>query len=161
MSEPLLGRSTEALDLHGTQCGSEMDTARHHATESMEFGSGPTENPALGARLRYRPLVRRTYRCVHSPRSRKGPRLLRVGGDNYPVLTALPRRFVAMDRCMARLRFQSSCGAPHAGPFRRASKRVARVLDDLRELPLILVRESESLEYLRANGISDNVRLRR
>ncbi len=148
-------------DLHGTQCGSEMDTRlSHHGLDRWHLRPGQRGTPrwALNYALgRWGP-PNVSMRALASI-AEGATAALQVGGDNYSQPPALPRRFVAMDRCMARLGVPVVLWGASVGPFVGASKRVARVLDDLRELPLILVRESESLEYLRANGISDNVRL--
>jgi len=147
--------------LHSGQCASEMDMRlSHHMLDRWSLG--PVRRRTLRWALAYAigrwgpPNV--SMRALASIAD-GATAALQVGGDNYSQPPALPRRFVAMDRCMARLGVSVVLWGASVGPFVGASKGVARVLDDLRKLPLILVRESESLEYLRANDISGNVHL--
>lgn len=84
---------------------------------------------------------------------------LEVGGDHYSLDYGKPLDFMAMDR------FLQSRGVPvvlwgaSVGPFDADPKFARRMFEHLRSLSGIFVRESESFDYLRANGVTENVHL--
>ena len=84
---------------------------------------------------------------------------LEVGGDHYSLDYGKPLNFMAMDR------FLQSRGVPvvlwgsSVGPFDADPEFAALMFDHLRSLTGVFVRESDSFDYLRANGVSENVHL--
>ena len=84
---------------------------------------------------------------------------LEVGGDHYSLDYGKPTYYMAMDR------FLLSRGVPvvlwgaSVGPFDADPKFAPRMFDHLRRLSAIFVRESDSFNYLRSNGVADNVHL--
>lgn len=84
---------------------------------------------------------------------------LQIGGDHYSLDYGKPLSFMAIDR------FLAGCGVPvvlwgvSVGPFDADPVFSKQIFKHLRSLSGIFVRESESLDYLRANGVSENVHL--
>jgi len=84
---------------------------------------------------------------------------LEVGGDNYSLDYGKPLYYIAMDQ------FLQSHGVPvvlwgaSVGPFDADPVFAPKMFAHLRTLSAIFVRENDSLNYLQANGVSDNVHL--
>lgn len=82
---------------------------------------------------------------------------LQVGGDCYSLDYGLPEIFMEIDDSLL------ACGVPvvlwgaTVGPFDRNPEFAERMFEHLRRLTAIFVREDESLNYLRENGVADNV----
>lgn len=85
--------------------------------------------------------------------------VLEVGGDHYSLDYGKPTYYMAMDR------FLQSRGVPvvlwgaSVGPFDADPAFAPRMFNHLRSLSAIFVRESDSYNYLRANGVVENVHL--
>jgi len=86
---------------------------------------------------------------------------LEVGGDNYSLYhgNGKPDRFMAMDRFLLQHRIPVVLWGASVGPFDADPAFAARMFVHLRSLNAIFVRETASLDYLRANNVSDNVHL--
>jgi polysaccharide pyruvyl transferase WcaK-like protein len=84
---------------------------------------------------------------------------LEVGGDNYSLDYGKPDGFLDMDRFIQRRGIPIVLWGASVGPFDDAPEFAARIFTHLSSLFAIFVRETESLEYLRAHGVSRNVHL--
>ena len=86
---------------------------------------------------------------------------LEVGGDNYSINhhNGKPEIFMGMDRCIQKRRIPVVLWGASVGPFDADPVFAPRMFKHLRQLAGIFVRETESLEYLRAHGVSENVQL--
>ncbi len=84
---------------------------------------------------------------------------LELGGDNYSLDYGRPETFMAMDRFLLKQGIPVVLWGASVGPFDADQEFAPRMFDHLRKLAAIFVRETESLEYLRANGVSENVYL--
>ena len=84
---------------------------------------------------------------------------LEVGGDNYSLDYGKPEQFIEMDRFIQRRGIPVVLWGASVGPFEGDPKFASRMFAHLRGLTAIFVRETESLEYLRARGVVDNVHL--
>ncbi len=84
---------------------------------------------------------------------------LQVGGDTYSLEYGRPVYYMVIDR------FLQSRGLPvvlwgaSVGPFDADPKFARHMFAHLRSLSAIFVRESDSFNYLRANGVAENVHL--
>jgi len=86
---------------------------------------------------------------------------LEVGGDNYSLThgNGKPERFMAVDRFIQRRGTPVVLWGASVGPFDADPEFAPVMFEHLRGLAGIFVRESESLEYLRGNGVAENVHL--
>lgn len=84
---------------------------------------------------------------------------LEVGGDNYSLDYGRPENFMALDRFLQKQGLPVVLWGASVGPFDRDPEFAPRMFDHLRSLSAIFVRETASLEYLRSNGVNDNVHL--
>ena len=84
---------------------------------------------------------------------------LQIGGDHYSLDYGRPLGFMAMDRYLQSLRLPVVVWGASVGPFDADPAFAPRIFEHLRSLSAIFVRESDSFNYLRANGVSDNVHL--
>lgn len=84
---------------------------------------------------------------------------LEVGGDNYSLDYGRPESFMAMDRFLLAQKVPVILWGASVGPFDADPEFAPRMFDHLRTLTAIFVRETASLEYLRANGVLENVHL--
>jgi len=84
---------------------------------------------------------------------------LELGGDNYSLDYGRPESFMAMDRYLQKKGIPVILWGASVGPFDADPEFASRMFDHLKTLTAIFVRETESLEYLRANGVSENVHL--
>ena len=84
---------------------------------------------------------------------------LEVGGDHYSLDYGKPVNFMAMDRFLKGRGLPVVLWGASVGPFDKDAAFAARMFDHLRTLTAIFVRESDSFDYLRANGVSENVHL--
>lgn len=84
---------------------------------------------------------------------------LEVGGDNYSLDYGRPENFMALDRFLQEQGLPVVLWGASVGPFDKDLEFAPRMFDHLRSLSAIFVRETASLEYLRSNGVSDNVHL--
>jgi polysaccharide pyruvyl transferase WcaK-like protein len=87
------------------------------------------------------------------------PVALEVGGDNYSLDYGKPVYYIAMDRFLISRGMPVVLWGASVGPFDADPVFAPRMFDHLRSLSAIFVRESDSFNYLRANGVSDNVHL--
>lgn len=83
--------------------------------------------------------------------------VLEVGGDNYSLDYGIPHRFVSLDRRVQRYGIPLILWGASVGPFDAMPEFASKMFAHLRSLSGIFVRESLSREYLRANGVEDNV----
>jgi colanic acid/amylovoran biosynthesis protein len=95
--------------------------------------------------------------CLRGPAG-KSAVALELGGDNYSLDYGRPESLMIMDRFLQRQLPVVLWGAS-VGPFDADPEFAPRMFDHLRTLTGIFVRETESLNYLRANGVCDNVNL--
>lgn len=84
---------------------------------------------------------------------------LEVGGDNYSIDYGRPVFYIAMDRYLQKLGLPVVLWGASVGPFDADPKFARRMFAHLRTLSAIFVRESDSFNYLRANGVAENVHL--
>jgi polysaccharide pyruvyl transferase WcaK-like protein len=84
---------------------------------------------------------------------------LEVGGDNYSLDYGRPENFMALDKFLQAQGLPVVLWGASVGPFDKDLEFAPRIFDHLRSLSAIFVRETASLEYLRSNGVSDNVHL--
>ena len=86
---------------------------------------------------------------------------LELGGDNYSLYhgDGKPERFMAMDRFLQRRGVPVVLWGASVGPFDADPVFAPVMFEHLRGLAGIFVRETESLEYLRNNGVAENVHL--
>jgi polysaccharide pyruvyl transferase WcaK-like protein len=84
---------------------------------------------------------------------------LELGGDNYSLDYGRPESFMAVDRFLLKRGIPVVLWGASVGPFDADREFAPRMFEHLRKLAAIFVRETESLEYLRANGVSENVHL--
>lgn len=90
---------------------------------------------------------------------RSAAAVLEVGGDNYSLEYGKPVYYIAMDRYLKSLAFPVVLWGASIGPFDADPVFARRMFDHLRSLSGIFVRETDSLNYLRDNGVSENVHL--
>jgi colanic acid/amylovoran biosynthesis protein len=88
-----------------------------------------------------------------------GSVVLEVGGDNYSLDYGKPVYYLAMDRFLQSRRIPVVLWGASVGPFDADAAFAPRMFDHLRSLTAIIVRETDSVDYLRANGVSSNVHL--
>jgi colanic acid/amylovoran biosynthesis protein len=84
---------------------------------------------------------------------------LEVGGDNYSLDYGRPENFMALDNFLQAQGLPVVLWGASVGPFDKDLEFAPRMFDHLRSLSAIFVRETASLEYLRNNGVSDNIHL--
>jgi colanic acid/amylovoran biosynthesis protein len=84
---------------------------------------------------------------------------LEVGGDHYSLDYGKPDNFMAMDRFLKARGVPVVLWGASVGPFDNDPAFAPRMFDHLRGLAAIFVRESDSFDYLQANGVSDNLHL--
>lgn len=86
---------------------------------------------------------------------------LEVGGDNYSLYHTggKPERFMAVDRFIQKRGIPVVLWGASVGLFDRDSIFAPIMFRHLRNLDAIFVREMESLKYLCANGVSENVHI--
>lgn len=98
----------------------------------------------------------------HGPLERyikQGGIALEVGGDNYSLDYGIPETFLSMDRYLQSRGVRMVLWGASVGPFDAEPGFAPRMFDHLRTFAGIFVRESESLEYLKRNGVEANVHL--
>ncbi|MBT3832806.1 MAG: hypothetical protein HOF53_15210 [Gammaproteobacteria bacterium] len=84
---------------------------------------------------------------------------MQVGGDHYSLDYGRPTYFMAMDEFLFRNSVPTVLWGASVGPFDSDPVFAKKMFNHLRRFSAILVRERESLEYLQANGVADNVHL--
>ena len=84
---------------------------------------------------------------------------LQIGGDHYTLDYGQPLGFMAMDRYLQTLGLPVVIWGASIGPFDADPAFAPRIFDHLRTLSAVFVRESDSYNYLCANGVTDNVHL--
>ena len=84
---------------------------------------------------------------------------LELGGDNYSLDYGRPESFMAMDRYLMKRQLPVVLWGASVGPFDADPQFAARMFEHLRKLLAIFVRETESLDHLHANGVTENVHL--
>lgn len=85
--------------------------------------------------------------------------VLQIGGDNYSLDYGIPYNFMALDRWFFSRNVPVVLWGASVGPFDRLPEFKTKMLEHLKRMDLILVRESESFEYLAANGVIKNVEI--
>lgn len=93
------------------------------------------------------------------PHAKFCPIALQVGGDNYSLDYGRPEYFMAMDRYLQSRRMPVAIWGASVGPFESDTDFLPRIMDHLRSLAGIFVRESASYENLRSHGLSENLHL--
>lgn len=84
---------------------------------------------------------------------------LEIGGDHYSLDYGRPDFFVNSDRYLQKRGIPVVLWGASVGPFDAEPKYAQRMFSHLRSLAAVMVRESDSFEYLRSNGVEDNVHL--
>lgn len=84
---------------------------------------------------------------------------LEIGGDHYSLDYGKPLAFMAMDRFFASRKIPVILWGMSIGPFDTDPVFAKIIFKHLGSLAGIFVRESESLNYLRKNGVTENVYL--
>ena len=84
---------------------------------------------------------------------------LQIGGDHYSLDYGKPVEFMVMDRYLKSLGLPVVVWGASVGPFDADPVFAPKMFDHLRTLSAVFVRESDSYNYLRANGVSENVHL--
>ena len=110
-------------------------------------------------RLKALPHPQPSVAAPHIADMRRADAVLAIGGDNYSLDYGLANlySFVAIaDAAMAAGKPTVLWGAS-VGPFEGESRARRRLIEHLRRLTLITVRESHSVEYLGSIGVADNV----
>ncbi len=82
---------------------------------------------------------------------------LALGGDNYSLDYGRPELYLSLGCRIVRRSLPLVLWGASVGPFEADPEFAPLMLDHLRTLAAITVRESVSLEYLRRNGLSANV----
>lgn len=84
---------------------------------------------------------------------------LEIGGDNFSLDYGLPRHLLNMDKYLMSRKIPVILWGASIGPFDSEPEFAKIMLDHLRNVKGLFVRESFSRDYLSENGISENVRL--
>lgn len=84
---------------------------------------------------------------------------VQIGGDNYSLDYGIPYNFMLLDRWFFQKGIPVVLWGASVGPFDRLPDFKEKMLEHLKRMELILVRESESYNYLMANGVTENVDL--
>lgn len=84
---------------------------------------------------------------------------LEIGGDNYSLDYGIPHNFLALDRWFFSRGIPVVLWGASVGPFDRLPKFERQMMEHLKRMALILVRESESYNYLEAKGVTKNVEI--
>lgn len=84
---------------------------------------------------------------------------LEIGGDHYSLDYGKPLNFMAMDKFFWNQGIPVVLWGASVGPFDADPTFAKHIFAHLRKFSGIFVRESESYDYLRANGVSENVHL--
>lgn len=84
---------------------------------------------------------------------------LEIGGDNYTLDYGIPKQFMAMDAYLLSKGIPVILWGASVGRFDAKPQFAEKIFEHLRTLRAVFVRESESLDYLHANGVKDNVHL--
>jgi colanic acid/amylovoran biosynthesis protein len=91
-------------------------------------------------------------------RACKGARCaLQVGGDNYTLDYGVPQLFMQLDDYLNRHRLPIVLWGASVGPFDADPEFAPTMFAHLRAMRGIFVRESDSYEYLRTNGVDANL----
>ena len=98
------------------------------------------------------------FRVLKQP-SKNSSVALQIGGDHYTLDYGRPVGFMAMDRYLQSLGLPVVIWGASVGPFDADPAFAPRMFNHLRSLSAIFVRESDSYNYLSANGVSENVHL--
>jgi len=85
--------------------------------------------------------------------------LLEVGGDNYSLDYGLPLRLMNMDIAAGRRDVPTVIWGASIGPFESNATFQPRILNHLRGIPQLMVRETATLNYLSSQNIAENVTL--
>lgn len=90
---------------------------------------------------------------------RRADAIISIGGDNYSLDYSLGGLYfnVGISEAAIRIGKPTVLWGASVGPFSSEPRAERQVVDHLRKLALVTVRESESLGYLRSVGVSDNV----
>jgi polysaccharide pyruvyl transferase WcaK-like protein len=83
--------------------------------------------------------------------------VLSVGGDNYSLDYGIPRLFVALDDYVIKRKIPLIIWGASVGPFNSNIDYEKFILNHLKKIDGIFVRESASYEYLIGKGIKSNV----
>ncbi len=83
--------------------------------------------------------------------------VLSLGGDNYSLDYGNPERFLAIGRYVKSLGKPFVIWGASIGPFNRRTESRMMMEHFRHDVDLICVRERESLDYLRSNGLNDKL----
>lgn len=84
---------------------------------------------------------------------------LQIGGDNYSLDYGRPWDYMAVDRVLQKRDIPVVLWGASVGPFDKDPEFEPIILEHLKSLTGIFVRETFTQAYLRDNGVSDNVHL--
>ena len=84
---------------------------------------------------------------------------MEIGGDNYSLDYGLPYNFMAVDNWIRSRKIPLILWGASVGPFEANPAFKRKILEHLRKMDLIVVRESASLNYLTSCGLTENVRV--
>ncbi|MBL8540196.1 MAG: polysaccharide pyruvyl transferase family protein [Betaproteobacteria bacterium] len=93
------------------------------------------------------------------PHLKTAPAALEVGGDNYSLDYGVPTKFLQLDQFLVSRRLPLILWGASVGPFEGESGFAEEMFAHLRSLDGVLVRETESRDYLKRNGVDQNVHL--
>lgn len=103
-------------------------------------------------------LLAKRFRAQFESALRSDAALL-LGGDNYTLDYEVPTIYVELNRALLSTGIPVVLWGASVGPFTTNPEFEDLMRDHLREITLILARESETVSYLRSIGINENVRL--
>lgn len=83
--------------------------------------------------------------------------VLSIGGDNYSLDYGIPKLFTDLDDIVLREKKKMIIWGASVGPFSKIPKYEKYMINHLKKINAIFVRESATLEYLKEKGIKDNV----
>lgn len=102
--------------------------------------------------------LQHTYR-VQTSAARESDCTLEVGGDNYSLDYGIPTHFISLDRTLLKSGKPLFLWGASVGPFDKNAEVEALMQEHLAKFSLIFARESETVNYLRSIGITENVKL--
>jgi colanic acid/amylovoran biosynthesis protein len=82
---------------------------------------------------------------------------LQIGGDNYTLDYGRPREFMRLDEYLRQRDVPVVLWGASVGPFEADPAFAPAMFDHLRAFKAILVRESDSYQYLTENGVTTNL----
>lgn len=83
--------------------------------------------------------------------------VLSVGGDNYSLDYGIPKYFTDLDDIVLKKKKRMIIWGASIGPFSKIPKYEKYMINHLKNIDAIFVRESATFEYLKEKGINNNV----